>query len=107
MRSAGLEFWSVFSDSAMFGASFSNAYEERARIKKTAKAAGSAARAAKFGADVKSSGAKYPFAVRLNEKQLLSHIENVLKVFADPGVFLRNHTVQTPGLMQLVCLFIC
>lgn len=69
----------------MFGGSFSNAYEERARIKKTAKAAAPAARAANFGADAKSSVAKYPFAVRLNEKQLLSHVENVLKVFADPA----------------------
>ena len=88
MRSAGLEFWS--SDSAMFGASFSNAYEERARIKKTAKAKAPAVRSAKSGADAKSSITTYPFAVRLTEKQLLSHLESVLKVFANPGDFLRD-----------------
>jgi len=63
------------------GGSYSNAYEERARLKKKKKKAKAAAAAS--AAKSKPSVKKYPFAVRLNEEQLDNHLGRVLKLFAN------------------------
>ena len=67
------------------GGSYSNAYEERARLKKKKNKAKAAAAAS--AAKSKPSVKKYPFAVRLNEEQLDNHLGRVLKLFANKGNF--------------------